>query len=161
MNGLASEKAKERMDKLINDLVTERLVKWTIQRSREGIVQWRSCRLMYQGIKVRVAVGKTGFFLLRHVQTHCRAAHPPIQASFTESETAGAWSWHLTSVLCRGLNALKLYLCSAIRFYCMTLCTAQGLSVPVLVYWRNERIWVSELQNVMYVFDVSFLSPSY
>ena len=146
VNGLASENAKGRMDKQMNDLMTERLMKWTIQRIRERIVQWRSCQLMDQGIKVRVAVGKRGFSLLRHVQTHCRAPSSSYRGFFHEEWNG--WGVKLTSNLhivlrLECVEAIPLprhtFLLRNSLYSTRAVCTCTGL----LKEWKDLSEWIA------------------
>lgn len=130
----------------MNDLVTEWLVKWTMQRSREGIVQWRSCQLMDQRIKFRVAVGKRGFSLLRHVQTHCRA-HSSSYRGFFHGEWNG-WGVKLTSNLrivlrLECVEAITLlrhtFLLHDTLYSTRAVCTCTGL----LKEWKDLSEWIA------------------
>jgi hypothetical protein len=70
---------------------------------------------------VRVPAEAGNFSLHHHVQTSS-GAHPasyPIgtRGSFPGSRAAGAWSWSLTSISCRGQECLELYFHSPIRLH--------------------------------------------
>jgi hypothetical protein len=67
-----------------------------------------------QGSRVRFSAGAENFSLHHRVQ-NVSGAHPAsypmgTRGSFPGGKAAGAWSWPLTSILCRGQVCVKLYL---------------------------------------------------
>jgi hypothetical protein len=79
-----------------------------------GVAQWYSAGLWagWSGVRVLAGVGK--FSLHHRVQT-VSGSHPPSypmghRDSFPGGKAAGAWSWPLTSMWCRGQECVELHI---------------------------------------------------
>jgi hypothetical protein len=74
-----------------------------------------------RGSRFRFTAGAGNFSLHHRVQNGSRA-HPPsypmcTRGSYPGRKAAGAWSWPLTSIWCRGQECVELYLHSPIRLH--------------------------------------------
>jgi hypothetical protein len=78
------------------------------------IAQWYSSGLRAGWSGIRIPVGAGNFSLHHRVQTGSGvrpASHlMDIRGSFPGGKAAGAWSWPLTSIYCRGQEWVDLYL---------------------------------------------------
>jgi hypothetical protein len=107
-----------------------------------GIAQRYSAGLLagWSGVRVLTAAGN--FSLHRSVQTGSGAlpASYPMgtRGSSSAGKAAGAWSWPLTFILCRGQECADLYLHSP--------------NTPFLV-WRSFKVW-GQLHLYKFVFTI-------
>ena len=114
--------------------------KWRFNtcRGRDSVVgmvtRWRTRRC-----GVRIAAGKREFFYM---------PKPPNRA-LSRGKAAGAWSWPLTFIHCRGYEWVELYLCCNY----MPSCSGQEkhfFFFFCISFWQSRSYWLRRKFNKWY-----------